>query len=83
MSHVEAMPSKDEIKQWERDMIEHRNGFLVTDRNSDSVAAFMRELDVAQNLLNAIVKALKGNETPFSLSSFVSPDLIFFPLTGF
>ena len=67
MSHVEAMPSKDEIKQWERDMIEHRNGFLVTDRNSDSVAAFMRELDVAQNLLNALVKSQKGNRTSSSL----------------
>ena len=53
---------KVEIKRWQADINQHRSGFLLSDTKRGFGAAFMKEVDVAQKALNALVTAFKGNE---------------------
>ena len=53
---------KLEIKRWQADIDQHRSGFLSSDTKRGFGAAFMKEVDAAQQALNDLVTALKGNE---------------------
>ena len=52
---------KVEIERWQADIKVHRSGFLLSDTKRGFGAAFMKEVDAAQQALNALVKAMKGN----------------------
>ena len=60
MHQIKAV--KVEIKRWQADINQHRSGFLLSDTKRGFGAAFMKEVDVAQKALNALVTAFKGNE---------------------
>ena len=56
----EIQEVKNVIKMWDANINEHRNGFLVSDRNRAFAVAFTKQLDTAQNTLTVLVKSLKG-----------------------